>query len=128
MTLEGEFRDRYPRITLALPGSNSSREPVEVEFIVDTGFDGEIVLPGYLARQIDLRFEGTQKRMLANGALVECPVHSLLLSVNGDDEEEPRLVEVLVMEGNALLGTLFLDNHHLQVTVTEGGEVLIEPV
>lgn len=42
----GQFRDRFPRVPLDLPGRSGS---VLVEFIMDTGFDGAITLPGSLS-------------------------------------------------------------------------------
>lgn len=39
-----------------------------------------------------------------------------------------RWVEILELEGRPLLGTSLLDGHLLQVEVTEGGEVLVEPL
>ena len=35
----GHVRDNFPRLMLTLPGRNGS---VNVEFVVDTGFDGEL--------------------------------------------------------------------------------------
>ena len=41
----GYVRDHLPRVTIVLPGLNGD---VPVEFIVDTGFDGDISLPSRL--------------------------------------------------------------------------------
>ena len=38
--IAGEYRDHFPRVWLTLPGSTG---PVDVEFIVDTGFEGELI-------------------------------------------------------------------------------------
>ncbi len=38
----GHVRDRFPRVSLSMPGRNG---PLLVEFIVDTGFDGDLALP-----------------------------------------------------------------------------------
>ncbi len=45
----GEFRGHFPRITLTLPGIQGE---VEVEFIVETGFDGDLALPEILLNQL----------------------------------------------------------------------------
>lgn len=47
----GRWRDSFPRVTLTLPGVGG---PVAVEFIVDTGFDGELALPEALIWQLDV--------------------------------------------------------------------------
>ena len=43
----GQFRSRFPRLTLTLPGLKG---PLDVEFILDTGFDGELALLVPLSR------------------------------------------------------------------------------
>jgi predicted aspartyl protease len=48
----GVFRDHFARVTLSLPGS---AEPFTVEFILDTGFDGDLALPSNILRQLDAR-------------------------------------------------------------------------
>ena len=49
MTRFGSFRDGHPRLTVLLPSQNG---PLEIEFIVDTGFDGDLALPGPVARRL----------------------------------------------------------------------------
>lgn len=117
----GQFRDRFPRVSLDLPSPNGS---VKVEFIVDTGFDGALTLPSAIARQVDARAFGLQTHLLADGSEVDSFVYRITILWNGG----PRDVEVLVLENNPLLGTLLLDGCHLDIEATEGGEVLIEPL
>ena len=38
----GQWRNGFPRVMLTLPGLQG---PLEVEFIVDTGFEGGLTLP-----------------------------------------------------------------------------------
>ena len=117
----GTFRDGHPRITLTLPGAEGA---FEVEFIVDTGYEGDLALPGSLARQLDAQSSGFTKRALADGSIIVCPFLQLPLEWDG----QIKLVQVLVLPGNPLLGTAFLKEHSLQVEVTEGGEVYAEPL
>jgi hypothetical protein len=130
MTVAGRFRDGYPRLTITLPGLSGSL--LDVELIVDTGFDGELALPPHLAHRLDLQAQGQQTRMLADGSLIRCPLFSLVLPTDDSDDEAddapPRVAELLVLDGNPLVGTQFVYNHLLQVEVTEGGEVLAEPL
>jgi hypothetical protein len=53
---------------------------------------------------------------------LECPVYQLDL----DWDEESRTVEVIALEHNPLLGTTLLEGCHLDIDMTEGGEVVIE--
>ena len=49
----GHVRDGFPRIMLTLLGPNGS---VNVEFIVDTAFDGELSLPGNILIQLQATY------------------------------------------------------------------------
>jgi hypothetical protein len=48
------------------------------------------------------------------------------LTIEWNDEQ--RLTEVLVLEGNSLLGNELLYGSLLQVEMTDGGEISIEPL
>jgi clan AA aspartic protease len=115
----GLFRDHLPRVTLLLPGSSGS---IPVEFIVDTGFDGDLALPSNILHQLDAQPLFLSLRALGDGTLRECPVYQLAWECN----DEPRTVEVLALEHNPLLGTMLLEGCHLAVDMAEGGEVVIE--
>lgn len=45
----GSVRENFPRVTLELPGTTGS---VAVEFIVDSGFEGDLTLPVAMLRQV----------------------------------------------------------------------------
>ncbi len=120
MTL-GNFRDDHPRVCIALPGKSSR---VEVEFIVDTGFAGDLALPARLVNQLEGILIALQERRLASGQLLVCPAYQIMLDWDG----QARPTEILVMEGDPLLGTTLLKDTLLQVEMTEGGEVSVEPL
>jgi len=42
--------------------------------------------------------------------------------------EEQRSTEVLILEGDPLLGTVLLREYLIQMEMTEGGQVAIEPL
>ena len=119
--ISGTFTDGHPRTTLALVGAAG---PVSIEFIIDTGFDGDFAVPGHIARRLGGFAKGFTDRLLANGTLVKVPVYEAVVQW----EREQRRAEVLVMEGNALMGSEFLRDHLLQVEMTDGGEVTAEPL
>ena len=75
----GVFRDNLPRVTLSLPGLTG---PVPVEFILDTGFEGDLALPSSLLRQLDVRALFLSLRALGDGTVVECPVYQLEMEWN----------------------------------------------
>ena len=115
----GTFRDGHPRITLELPTQTGV---LSVEFIVDTGYEGDITMPPDLARQVDAMEMGSRRQSLADGTIHRIPLYQTALEWEG----EQRTVEMLVLGGQPLIGTDLLGDMLLQVEVTEGGEVTIE--
>jgi predicted aspartyl protease len=114
-----EFRDGHPRTTVALPGADGD---LEIEFIIDTGFEGDLALPGHLARRLG-QPAGFRVRALADGTLIKCPY--FLVTIDWIDGESRR-TEVLVLEGEPLLGTAYLRDTLVQIEMSEGGEVSAE--
>ena len=115
----GTVRRRFPRARLSLPGREG---PFAVEFIIDTGFDGELALPPHLALRLPLTTAGHQTLALADGTTVYSPYYRLLLEWDGEE----RLTEVLLLDGSPLLGVNLLNETLMQIEWTEGGEVSIE--
>jgi clan AA aspartic protease len=97
---------------------------LDIEFIIDTGFDGDLAVSGTIARRLPGQPSSFTKRALADGTVVVCPVYDLIMAVEG----EIRNVKVLVLPGNPLLGTTFLMDSLLTIEVTEDGEVTAEPL
>jgi hypothetical protein len=130
MTVAGRFRDGYPRLTITLPGLSGSL--LDVELIVDTGFDGELALRPTWRTVLTFRRRASKPGCWPMVHLIRCPLFSLVLPTDDSDDEAddapPRVAELLVLDGNPLVGTQFVYNHLLQVEVTEGGEVLAEPL
>jgi clan AA aspartic protease len=121
--IQGIFRQGHPRVVLILPGQS---EDLEVEFIVDTGFEGGLTLPMHLAQQLSARNAGFQNRIQADGSLLRFPCFEFFME--WDEEEDPQFVEVLVKESAPLIGTTFLMERLLQIEMTEGGEVTADPL
>ncbi len=97
--------------------------PLSIEFIVDTAFDGELKLPTSILAKLDVRYVGPSIRALGNGTLRNVSVYLLEMEWN----REPRTVSILCMEHRPLLGTALLDGWRLEVELSEGGEVQLEP-
>jgi predicted aspartyl protease len=94
-----------------------------IEFLIDTGFEGDFGLPDAIVRQIAAESSGTRNRMLADGSIrrLRC------LELEWDDGDgEQRTLEVLVMEGRPLVGTHFFEGKALHIDVTQGGPVIVE--
>jgi len=117
----GRFRDGHPRISLSLPGRTG---PITTEFIVDTGFDGDLSVPSSVASQLVYEDPRPTVRRLADGSVVRVTALRLDMSIDGID----RPVQALVMPGEPLVGTEFLAEHEVHIEVTDGGDVAIEPL
>ncbi len=117
----GHVRDSFARLTLPLPGREGL---VNVEFIVDTGFEGELSLPQHLLNQLVVSDASRRPVLLADGTRRERPFHKIIV----DWHDEPRLAEALALDGNPLLGAELLAESLLQAEMTDGGEVSVEPL
>ena len=104
----GVFRGEHPRLTLVLPAFQGE---IEVEFIVDTGFAGDLALPSNIESQLNGLAGGPQERRLAAGQIFYCDSYEIMLDWNS----ESRTTEVLVLEGEPLLGTVLMRENLLQV-------------
>lgn len=96
---------------------------MDVELVVDTGFDGDLALPSHILAFLDARPAAYTIRAMGDGSLRECRVYELEMDWNG----APRTVEALALEHNALLGTVLLEGWRATMDLVEGGEVLLEP-
>ncbi len=121
MTIQGYVRDDFAYVLLSLPGQEGA---LPVEFIVDTGFNGELALPGNILRQLQSSFSFEEDVQMADGSRRKRPYSELLL----EWDEDARLTEVMMLEGSPLLGNGLITGSLLQIEMTDGGEVLIEPL
>ena len=117
----GIVRGNSPRVRLPLPGLTG---PIMVELVVDTGFEGDLALPPSLLRRLEVTPLERRLALMPDGREEE--VYAYEAEMEWDDE--PRLVEVLELEGRPLLGVLLLNTSHLHVEGNEGGEIIIEPL
>lgn len=118
----GRFRDGFARVPLALPlrGGGERR----VEFVVDSGFEGDLSAPPALLSGLDVVFAGELPFLLADLTYRERPVYQMILDWQGEE----LTVEVIGMDGNPLLGVGLLRGNAVHMEMEEGGEVAVEPL
>src|SRR5688500_12841084 len=109
--LVGRFRDGHPRVELSVQGE-------QLEFVVDTGLEGDIALPRAFTERLGPA-TGVRLRRLADGSPRNIPVHEVEVNWAGS----VTVAEVLVIGEQPLLGTSILYGHHLHVEMSGGGEV-----
>jgi clan AA aspartic protease len=117
----GHVRDRFPRVSLNLPGLDG---PVVVEFILDTGFDGDLALPASLIAQLETAESEFRWVRLADGRAQQRRASEITLDWN----DEERITEVLALENPPLLGVGLMGGNLLQAEMQTGGEGSLEPL
>ena|ERR1051325_363066 len=117
----GHVRDGFPYLTVVLPGLNGV---LHVECLLDTGFDGELVLPFDIIRQLDCTYAGEREITLADRTLREVDTYDVRISWLGEE----RLVEAILLDGRPLVGGKLLEDTLIQIEMRDGGEVSVEPL
>jgi clan AA aspartic protease len=118
----GHVRDNFAYITLPLPTLSGA---VNIEFVIDTGFDGHLSLPPHIVRQLDAVYVLNRTVRNADGVESEKRMHRLQIEWSG----KRRPVYVLELDNDSpLLGVELLAGHNVALEMTDGGEVTIEPL
>jgi predicted aspartyl protease len=117
----GEFREDLPRVVLQIQGSRGQRE---IEFILDTAFDGGLTLPAGILQEIGAIPNTRIRSRLASGV----EEYAVAATVAVRWHVGWAATEAIVYDNNPLLGTALLNGSHIDIEATEGGQVLIEPL
>lgn len=114
----------YREATVELVVHGNAGRSERLEFIVDTGFDGSLLLHASLAAALELQPVATGQAMLADGSTTVFDVCEAFVQWNG----EMRPVAVSVAEGLSLLGMGLLGGHELRLEAIPDGIVQIRPL
>lgn len=109
-------------VPLAIHGDVGRR--VDVRFVVDTGFNGQVSLPFQFIRDLGLLCIGADFGTLADGSRVAFDVFLATAFMFG----KPRRVKVDAMESPPTIGTELLLGHTLHAEWVPGGQVTIAPL
>lgn len=101
-------------------GAAVGRGP-ELEFVLDTGFNGSLTLPPALIAQLRLRWRSRGLVILANGAEDVCEIYTAVVVWDG----QPRQILVESANTEPLVGMALLSGYDLRVQVKPGGRVRI---
>lgn len=120
--IHGVVTSRRPLVRLVIrpPGGVD----FEVEAILDTGFTGELALPPPVVAALALPFVFSMPNRLADGSRMIVPVHSTWVRWQGAE----RVVDVLSLGEEPLLGMGLLDGSDVHLEAIEGGTVTIVPL
>ncbi len=103
---------------------SSSHENENVEAVIDTGFNGYLILPIDLVNQLELQPAGNRRATLGDGTTVVLEVFLAKVIWHGRERE----VLVLQAEGGPLIGMSLLYGNRVTLTIVNGGDVTIEPI
>jgi clan AA aspartic protease len=111
---------RLPVVVLEAAGGASN--VVEIDAVVDTGFDGESQLPPVIIGRLGHPYEGSTRGLLADGSEGWFDYHTGNILWHGTERE----VVVIASDGDPLVGMALLDGSRLTVDAVPGGIVRIE--
>ncbi|MEG4107886.1 clan AA aspartic protease [Microcoleus sp. S13_C5] len=112
--------NRHGTLTLTFLLPNGSSIPIE--FVIDTGFTGELCLPLEAVSLMGLTFRHDIPANLADNSEVLLPLHGAIVLWDGKEPE----VLVIATGRRSLLATALLDEQELAIQFTEGGLVTID--
>ena len=114
------FPNRQALIAVALLDAAGQFQPGE--FILDTGFDGNLSLPRQTLQRLAVIPQGGLPVELADGSRTTVP--TWLATVLWDGER--RTITVMESEGEPLLGMSLLWGNHIALEAKDFGGVVIE--
>jgi clan AA aspartic protease len=97
---------------------------VEIECVVDTGFEGTLTLPPDVVAVLGLPYVTRIRANLADDSNVMTRLHLATIIWHGIERE----VIVLAMGRRPLIGTALIEDYHLSVDFYEGGSVVIDEI
>ena len=106
---------------VTLPILGPAGQTREVDAVVDTGFNGYLVLPPTLVADLGLPVVGDGEAVLADGSEAAFDVYGVTMLWDGQE----RYVETGAVGVDPLVGMAMLDNHDLSIQVRNGGRVVI---
>ncbi|MEH2002602.1 MAG: clan AA aspartic protease [Nostoc sp.] len=110
------------RISVILRSIGGSE--IELECVVDTGFEGFLTLPPTVVADLGLSYLSSIRANLADNSHVLTNVHQVTIIWNSVEREIP----VLAMGRRPLIGTALLEDYHLSIDFCEGGTVLVDEI
>jgi clan AA aspartic protease len=108
------------RLLIHLPEQVS----VEIECVIDTGFEGFLTLPPVVVENLELPYLININANLADNSTVKTDVHAATILWNGVE----RNIAVLAMGHRPLIGTALLKDCHLSIDFCDDGTVVVDRI
>jgi clan AA aspartic protease len=99
----------------------ANRPDLQIEFVLDTGFEGALTLPPPAVAALGLLPYSKLSAKLADGSSVNVDAHTAVIVWDGQEIQ----VVILAMSGRPLLGTALLSGHNLNVDFVDRGALVL---
>jgi clan AA aspartic protease len=114
--------DLKPIVRLKI--QNRQGNAIEQEVLVDTGFNGSLLLSRAALDELKINSHAQSMAQLADGSEITLDAFNVSLFWGN----EWCKVVTLATEGEPLIGMRLLENHELKIQIYNGGTVQIEPL
>ena len=114
----------HTEATIRLPVRAADGRELEMEGVLDTGFNSSLTLSPAVIGSLGLRWRTRGLVMLANGSEDHCDIYAATVIWDG----RPRNILVEAADTDPLIGMALLYGHALHMQVVEGGSVVSEPL
>ena len=119
--IEGVVNAAYEAV-VTLPLRGPEGQSLEIDAVVDTGYNGFLILPTTVVAELGLAFGGINRATLADGSVVAFDVYDVTVIWDG----AARYISANAADSTPLVGMSLLDGHDLSIRVRDGGRVLIQ--
>jgi clan AA aspartic protease len=97
---------------------------IAFDAMIDTGFNGDLILPIDTVMELSLELKGYQKAVLGDGTISQFQVCSAVVIWDG----VKKRVEVNMARSGALIGNGLLEGYKLEIEMVNNGMVTIYPL
>jgi clan AA aspartic protease len=112
-------QQREAILNLVIIGDRSQK--IAVDAVVDTGFNGDLILPIEMVLELELSPQGYQRATLGDGTISQFRVYAGTVIWDGSR----RLVEVNAATSGVLIGMGLLEGYKVEIDTTPNGVVTI---
>lgn len=112
-----DSREAIIRLVVSGPGGS-----INIDAVIDTGFDGSLSLPPALISRLNLLLQGSARTVLGDGSKIVFDFYEATVIWDG----LTRRVSVDEADTDPLVGMGLLDGYELSIEVVSGGAVAIE--
>ena len=120
MTMFGQVnKNREAILKLVIIGDENCK--IAIDAVIDTGFNGDLILPPEAISELGLKLQGYQKAVLGDGTTSQFQVYAATVILDGSR----RLVEVNAATSGVLIGMGLLEGYKLEVNTIPNGIVTI---